>query len=144
LKENKALSVLAGLIIGTFLGYWIYWLPCYFLKCGSIPVDGLFVPTDIWLDCVTSDLQYGVIPGAIIGLIGGFAIPVHLSRGHLAKSIGAFAWIPITIVAWITQWNNIYYMSSGRIVLTLLATFMSLMFILPISDMVSFIEKIRE
>jgi len=47
-------------------------------------------------------------------------------------------------VAWITQWNNIYYMSSGRIVLTLLATFMSLMFILPISDMVSFIEKIRE
>lgn len=135
-------SILSGIILGFVLGSWIYMISGYFLISG--PIEGYFVPDGIRLRFVVDVLKFGSLPGILIGFLGGLVLPFYLPRGYLAKSIGAFCWIPITILAWITQWSNLGMMSGWRIITTILVTLFSLLSILSVSEQLSFIEKIRE
>jgi len=143
MQGNRGLSVLAGIILGAILGFWIYSWPGYFLISG--PIQGWFIPTDVRVELLISALLFGAAPGVLIGIIGGLTSPFHYPRGHMAKSIGAFAWIPITALAWLTQWYNLAFMSGFRIAVTVVATIFSFALILPISEWLgTTIEKIRE
>ena len=143
MEGNKALSALAGIILGFVLGIWIYFMVGYMLACG--PIQGAIIPPEVRKAFLIKALKFGAAPGTFVGLIAGLVIPFHLPRGHMAKSIGAFCWIPITALAWITNWSNLYAMSGGRIVWTVVMTFISVALIIPISGALGhFIERIRE
>lgn len=143
MEGNKALSILAGIILGFVLGMWIYPIVGYLLACG--PIETTIIPLEVRKVFLIKALKFGAAPGIFVGFIAGLVIPFHLPRGHMAKSIGAFCWIPITALAWITNCSNLYGMSAGRIVWTVVMTFISLALIIPISGALGhFIERIRE
>lgn len=142
MEGNKGCSILAGVILGILLGFWIYFWPGYFLVCG--PIDELIIPDKIRLAFFIDALKFGVAPGALVGFIGGLTIPFYHPRGHMAKSIGAFSWIPITALAWIMQWSNLEMMSGWRIAITVGVTIFSFASVLGVGQTLDFIEKIRE
>lgn len=145
MEEGKGRTVIAGVIIGAVLGLFFYWLPAYFLVCGSLPTSILIVPWGIREALFKTALVFGVIPGAVIGLIGGIGLPIMAPRGFLSKSVGSFTWIIVTILAWITQWKHLSEMSSGRIIITVFITLFSFFMSLGVSEYIGgFIERIRE
>lgn len=140
---NKGLSILAGIILGFVIGIWIYVIASIVFVSGPILVPQEFEKA--LLARVFNALKFGAAPGTFVGFIAGLVIPFHLPRGHMAKSIGAFCWIPITALAWITNWKNLYAMRAGRIVLAVVTTFFSLLVILPVSGALGhIIERIRK
>lgn len=104
MEGNKALSILAGIILGFFLGLWVYFMLGYMLVSG--PIQSTFIPSDLRMAFFINALIFGATPGAFVGFIAGLVIPFHLPRGHMAKSIGALFWIPITALALITNWSK--------------------------------------
>jgi len=145
MEEGKGRTVIAGVIIGAVLGLFFYWVPAYFLVCGSLSTSILVVPWEIREALFKTALVFGVIPGAVIGLIGGIGSPIMAPRGFLSKSIGSFTWVIVTILAWITQWKHLSQMSTGRIVITVFITLLSFFMSLGVSEYIGgLIERIRE
>jgi len=142
---NRFLSVIAGLIEGVILGSIIYGIPAKFIISGPISADHLLLPQEVQNHFLLLTAKWGCSVGAVIGILGGLMTPFMVPRGHLAKSIGAFAWVIITPLAWITCWSSLHDTSSGRIMVSVCATFVSLIAILPISNFIGqTIESIRE
>ncbi|MFH1575747.1 MAG: hypothetical protein ABIB55_02270 [Candidatus Nealsonbacteria bacterium] len=140
--DSRWRSILAGIILGFILGFWIYVWPGYFLVSG--PIEGYLIPEEVRMEFLADALKFGLIPGALIGFIGGLVLPFHQPRAYMAKSIAASCWIPITVLAWITQWSNLEMMSGGRIAITIGVTLFSFFSIFSVSEQLSIIEKIRE
>ncbi|MDD2666597.1 MAG: hypothetical protein PHD13_05250 [Methanocellales archaeon] len=151
MKGNKGLSILAGVIMGFILGMWIYSLVGYMLVSGPV-VSGIHrhVPLEVRKALLIKALKFGAAPGTFVGFIAGLVIPqpelrFHFPRGHMAKSIGCFCWIPITALAWITNWSNVYAMSGWEIAGAVGMTFISLVLIIPISGTLGhYVERIQE
>lgn len=145
MDRGRGRTVIAGILIGAVLGLFFYWVPAYFLVCGSLPKSVIIVPWEIRESLFKTALVFGVIPGAVIGLIGGMGSPIMAPRGFMSKSIGAFTWLIVTILAWITQWKHLSQMSAGRIVTTIFITLASFIMCLGVSGYIGgFIERIRE
>lgn len=139
---SRFLSVIAGLIIGAFLGMFFYILIGYTLICG--PLQSVMVPENVMKIWRIDILKYGLSPGVFIGFLGGLVVPFHAPRGHLSKSIGASTCLIVSILAWITQWYNLAETSKGRIGLAIGITFVAILIAIPVSGSLGFIEKIRE
>jgi hypothetical protein len=143
--RNRFRSAITGILLGGILGAFWYGLIAKFLIAGSFPKDQIILPPEVMNYLYLSTLKFGVLPGACFGLLGGLTTPSALPRGHMAKSIGAFLWIPLTALAWWTQRECLQYMSEGRIAITALMTFFSLLMCLPVSHAYGqLIERIRE
>lgn len=129
--------------MGFVLGMWIYSIVGYLLACG--PIETTIIPPEVRKAFLIKALKFGAVPGIFVGFIAGLVSPFHRPRGWMAKSIGAFCWIPITALAWITNWSNVYVMSGGKIAWTVVMTFISFALIIPISGALGhYVERIRE
>ncbi|MDP2933257.1 MAG: hypothetical protein Q8N81_03945 [bacterium] len=138
-------SVICGLILGAFLGIWCYWVIGWFLTCGPLEANTLFVDKEIYFAFWVRALRYGLPVGLVIGLLGGLGVPPTNPRGHLAKSIGSMCWLINTPLAWATNWQYLQFMSAGRIAIALLVTSASMMVIIPMSHYLGqIIEPLRE
>ncbi|MFA5051800.1 MAG: hypothetical protein WC544_01910 [Patescibacteria group bacterium] len=144
MRYNLGLSLLAGLIIGGVLGAIFYIVPAKLLICGPIPTDNIMLPPGVQDFVLKETFHWGVIPGLIIGLMGGLNTNATLPRGHFSKGIGVWCYLVCTIAAWWTQWEFLAYTSGGRIALTAGITLVMFVASLFISQAVSFIEAIRE
>lgn len=143
MEGNRFRSVLAGVILGAILGWWIYFMPGLLLISG--PMGGAFIPEEVRFAFFLKGLVFGVVPGVIVGFIAGLVLPFLLPRGHMAIGISTFCWIPITLLAWITQWGNVHQMPIGKVALTVLGTVFSFVTIVPTSRFLGeYIERIRE
>ena len=144
MRYSLGLSVLAGSIIGALLGAIFYIVPAKFLVCGPIPATHIMLPDSVQGFILGETFRWGVIPGFVIGLLGGFNTDTTMPRGHLSCSIGVWCYMFGTIAAWATQWEFLADTSGGRIAITVVVTVMMFFFCIPISRTVSFIEAIRE
>lgn len=144
MRYNLGLSVLAGSIIGALLGAIFYIVPAKFLICGPIPATHIMLPDGVQSFILAQTLQWGAVPGLIIGLLGGLNNNASMPRGLLSCSIGVWCFLFGTIAAWATQWGFLADTSGGRIAITVVVTIMMFLLCIPISRTVSFIEAIRE
>ena len=144
MKYKLGLSLLAGLIIGGILGAYFFMFPADFLVCGPLPEGTIIIPPETHAYILKQTLYFGIIPGAIIGLLGGYNTDMTLPRGHLSKNIGLLCFIVCTILAYVTQGHFLEHTPVKKIFLTVLMTFFIFIFSIPISGFFSFIEKIRE
>ena len=87
--------------------------------------------------------EYGGVAGAIIGILGGLAIPITVPHGHMSRSIAGISLIVCTIMAFIQHGHFLMEMTLGRIAITFLWVVMMFFFAIPISGMVKFIERMR-
>lgn len=143
MKYNFLPSVLTGIIIGGILGGIFYVMPAKLLICGPLPYT-TWLPPEVWKYMMLEIFHWGVIPGAIIGFIGGCNRDVAMPHGHLSKSIGASSYVICTILAYVTQGSNLAYMSASRIAITIIITALMFFLCLAYSQIFSFIETIRE
>ena len=141
---NLGSSLLAGLIIGALLGAIFYIVPAGMLICGPISLTNSPLPPVIQNYILSQTFYWGVIPGFIIGLFGGFITDATMPRGHISKGIGVWCFIVCTILAWSTQWGSLEYTSGDRIALTVVVTVVMFFACFNISQAISFIEAIRE
>jgi hypothetical protein len=145
---NRFLSILAGIISGVILGSWIYSLEGIYLAYGPFwESAGTYKPIpdalryDFLIDC----LKFGVIPGLIIGFIGGSTSPFLIPRGHMSKSMGCLLFLIITPIVWLTQWDNVHFMGTGKITMAVIITLMVFLMIIPVSGMLGeYVERLRE
>lgn len=144
MKENKFLSILTGLILGLIFGNFYYNMPAKCLITGTMPQEGLFIPTEINNAILWEGLFYGGIPGAIIGILSALSIPITMPRGHLSKSISATAFVICSIIPFIMHGAMLLEMSGKRIFITFIWVFVALLLAIPMGRGFSFIEKIRE
>lgn len=144
MRYNLGFSLLAGLIIGGLLGAIFYIVPAKFLICGPIPTTNLWLPPGVQGYVLNQTFHWGAIPGLIIGFMGGLNTNATMPRGHFSKGIGVWCYLVCSALAWITQWKYLEYTSNRRIALTIFMTVVMLFLCLSFSQVVSFIEKIRE
>ena len=145
MERHLVRDCLAGAILGAILCGFEYAFVAKFLISGPIPKEQIVLPSEVMEYFYRSTFKYGVIPGAIVGLIGGWSTPPCHPRGMMAKKIGAFGWLPFTFLAWYTQREFLPFMGNGRIVITAVVTFFSLVICLPVASVVgSIVERIRE
>jgi|SRR3989338_2076904 len=144
MRYNLGLSLLAGLTIGSVLGAIFYVVPAKLLIAGPIPVNGFFLPTGVQDYVLYETLHWGIIPGIIIGFVGGMNTDATAPRGHLSKGIGVWCYMICTTTAWVTQWEYLEFTPVIKIVLTVFVTGVMFLLCLPISQYASFLEAIRE
>jgi len=144
MKYNLGLSLVTGLIIGAILGCIFYLIPAKFLICGPLPTEIIWLPPGYQSFIWEQTFYWGIIPGLIIGFLGGFNTDATLPRGHFSKGIGVVCYLVCTILAWGTQWEFLSDTSGERIALIVLFTIIMFFASIAISNAVSFIESIRE
>ena len=144
MEGNKFLSALAGAIIGFLLGTLFYLCPTKCLMAGPIVNDNIMLPDGMQQMILLLSAKYGGVAGAIIGILGGLAIPITVPHGHMSRSIAGISLIVCTIMAFIQHGHFLMEMTLGRIAITFLWVVMMFFFAIPISGMVKFIERMRE
>jgi hypothetical protein len=142
---KRFLSIVAGLLAGAILGALFYGFPGKFLIAAPVPASSLWLPEGMQSRFLLSCLQYGVIPGAAIGALGGAITPLFQPRGLMTKSIGLLIWPIVTVLAWITQWEGFIAATGGKKAIIILVTLFSLVLIIPVSGLLgNSIERMRE
>lgn len=148
MKGNRFLSIVAGLIIGGFLGSWIYGMEaCYLAYAPFWELAGTSapVPDDLRNALLIQCFKFGIIPGLAVGFIAGGTFPFLIPRGHMSKSIGCFLALFLAPVVWITQWHNLQFMGAGNKTIAVFLTVMVFLFIIPIGGFIGeYVERLRE
>jgi hypothetical protein len=144
MKENKFLSIIAGIIIGFLLGTFFYLAPTKLLFSGPINNNELFLPSGMQEVILALSAKYGGITGIIIGIIVGYSTPITLPRGHMSKTISFTCFFVCSIMAFIQHGHFLTEISPGRIAMLVIFMFFVFIFSVPIGGMISFIERMRE
>lgn len=144
MRYNLLLSLFAGLIIGALSGMIFYIIPAKMLICGNLPLDTLLIPDEVYRFTIKETLTWGLIPGLIIGFLGGLNTDVTLPRGHLSKAITTLSALVCAIIAWITQWSFLAEASVGYIAVSVVVTILMMPISILFGDALSFIEAIRD
>ncbi len=144
MRGNRFLDVLAGLILGVLFGTLYYAMPTKCLLTGTIPVNGLFLPKGVQSAILLLSLKWGGSIGAAIGFLGGLSCPITMPRGHMSKGISCTSFFICTIVAFVMHGGQLWYMAGWKIGATFFYVFVFFVFTIPIGQLFSFIEKIRE
>ncbi len=144
MRYNLFFSLFAGLIIGAISGMFFYIIPAKMLICQALPLDTLLIPDEVYRFTIKETLHWGLIPGLIIGFLGGLNTNATLPRGDLSKSITTLSALVCAIIAWITQWSFVTEASVGYLVITVIITILMLPFSILIGGALSFIEAIRD
>ncbi len=139
MRYKLSLSVLTGVLIGGLLGIIYYaWVARILLK-ETIPMDG-FPPTFFYV----KTLRWGVIPGAIVGFLGGLNTSAEIPRGLFSRTISTMCFLVCTPIGWINNFQAAKELSFGWIALTILLSIVLFFMSLMLGQGISFMEKIRE
>jgi hypothetical protein len=141
---NKFLSLIAGGIVGFVLGTVFYYWPAICLISGPVVGNEILLPPELHKAVLGISAFWGGLFGLGIGLLGGWAMPVTLPRGHMSKSISCSCFLVCTIVAFVQHGHFLADMSAGRIAMTGLWVFMMLCMSIPMGGAISFVEGMRE
>jgi hypothetical protein len=106
--------------------------------------DEIFLPRELANALLKTSATYGGGIGVIIGILGGLAVPITMPRGYMSKAISCTCFIVCTIVAFVQYGHFLADMSGGRIAMTFGWVFILFVFSMPIGDVVSVLERIRE
>ncbi|MFA6416887.1 MAG: hypothetical protein WCW61_01695 [Patescibacteria group bacterium] len=144
MRYNLLLSLFAGLIIGAISGMIFYIIPAKMLICSNLSFDTLLIPDDLYRFIIKETITWGLIPGLIIGFLGGLNTDATLPRGHLSKAITSLSALVCAIIAWITQWSFLAEASAGYIAVSVVVTILMMPISIFFGDILSFIEAIRD